>query len=118
MALETIRALNDRTRRRGVMFAAVFPNPAEPGEEVLRFCQVSGFVFPCYRDPERKAARIHETACAGRRIETGSLRGQRTRQISSRRRSIVSVPQIGFQATRATTVNRMQVTQSQLAAKF
>jgi predicted neuraminidase len=57
LALETVRAMNDRTRRRGVMFAGVFPNPAEPGEEMLRFCQASGFIFPCYRDPERKAAR-------------------------------------------------------------
>ena len=57
VALETLRTVNDRTRRRGVMFAGVFPNPAEPGEEVLRFCQASGFVFPCYRDPERNAAR-------------------------------------------------------------
>ena len=57
LALETIRAVNDRTRRRGVMFAGIFPNPAESGEEMLRFCQASGFVFPCYRDPARKAAR-------------------------------------------------------------
>ena len=33
LALETVRTVNDRTRRRGVMFAGVFPNPAEPGEE-------------------------------------------------------------------------------------
>src|SRR4051794_27751518 len=56
-AADAIRALNDRTRRRGIMFAGVFPNPAEKGEEVVRFCQASGFVFPCYRDPSRAAAR-------------------------------------------------------------
>jgi predicted neuraminidase len=57
LAIDTIRALNDRTRRRGVMFAGIFPNPAESGEEMLRFCQANGFVFPCYRDPSRAAAR-------------------------------------------------------------
>jgi predicted neuraminidase len=56
-AVEAIRTINDRTRRRGVMFAGIFPNPAEPGEEMLRFCQASAFVFPCYRDPSRNAAR-------------------------------------------------------------
>ena len=39
------------------MFAGIFPNPAESGEEMLRFCQASGLVFPCYRDPSRNAAR-------------------------------------------------------------
>jgi len=56
-AAEAIRTLNDRTRRRGVMFTGVFPNTAESGDEVLRFCQAYGFVFPCYRDPSRSAAR-------------------------------------------------------------
>jgi predicted neuraminidase len=57
LAVEVIRLVNDRNRRRGVMFVGVFPNPAESGEEVQRFCQASGFVFPCYRDPSRNAAR-------------------------------------------------------------
>lgn len=56
-AANAIRTLNDRTRRRGIMFAGVFPNAAETGEEMVRFCQASGFVFPCYRDPSRAAAR-------------------------------------------------------------
>ena len=56
-AVATIRALNDRTRRRGIVFAGIFPNPAESGEEMVRFCQTSGFVFPCYRDPTRTATR-------------------------------------------------------------
>jgi predicted neuraminidase len=57
LAASIMRAVNDRTRRRGIMFAGIFPNPAESGEEMLRFCQASGFVFPCYRDPSRSAAR-------------------------------------------------------------
>jgi hypothetical protein len=56
-AVEAIRAVNDRNRRHGVMFIGVFPNPAESGEEMLRFCQASGFVFPCYRDPSRSGTR-------------------------------------------------------------
>jgi hypothetical protein len=56
-AADAIRALNDRTRRRGIMFASIFPNAAENGEEMVSFCQASGFVFPCYRDPSRAAAR-------------------------------------------------------------
>jgi predicted neuraminidase len=57
LAIDAIRAANDRTRRRGVIFAGIFPNPAESGEEMLRFCQSYGLVFPCYRDPGRTAAR-------------------------------------------------------------
>src|SRR5215831_16581574 len=56
-AIDAIRAANDRTRRRGAIFAGIFPNPAESGEEMLRFCQAYGLVFPCYRDPGRTAAR-------------------------------------------------------------
>jgi predicted neuraminidase len=56
-AVDAVRAANDRTRRRGVIFAGIFPNPAESGEEMLRFCQAYGLVFPCYRDPARTAAR-------------------------------------------------------------
>jgi predicted neuraminidase len=57
LAIDQIRVENDRTRRRGVAFAGVFPNPAESGDEVLRFCQSYGLVFPCYLDPARNAAR-------------------------------------------------------------
>ena len=53
-AVDAIRKTNDRNRRRKVMFAGVFPNPAESGDEVREFCQASGFVFPCYRDPKHK----------------------------------------------------------------
>ena len=56
-ATESIRKLNDLYRRRRVMFVGVFPNPAESGDEIRDFCQASGFVFPCYRDPMQKAAR-------------------------------------------------------------
>lgn len=57
LAVDAIRTANDRHRRRKIMFAGIFPNPAESGEEMLRFCQASGFVFPCYRDPSRRVAR-------------------------------------------------------------
>ena len=53
---DEIRKLNDRYRRRKIMFAGIFPNPAEPGDEIRAFCQASGFVFPCYRDPRHTAA--------------------------------------------------------------
>jgi predicted neuraminidase len=48
--------LDSANRRKRVMFAGVFPNPAESAGEVREFCQGSGFIFPCYRDPQRKAA--------------------------------------------------------------
>src|SRR6266404_3953135 len=54
-AADAIRRLNDMNRRRRVMFVGVFANPAESAEEVRAFCQGSGFVFPCYRDPRHKA---------------------------------------------------------------
>src|SRR5436305_4100083 len=50
LAVDEIRAANDRSRRRGIMFAGIFPNSAESGEEMLRFCQAYGLIFPCYRD--------------------------------------------------------------------
>jgi len=56
-ATESIRKLNDLYRRRRVMFAGVFPNPAESGDEIRDFCQASGFVFPCYRDSKQRAAK-------------------------------------------------------------
>ncbi|HXB72703.1 MAG TPA: exo-alpha-sialidase [Candidatus Acidoferrales bacterium] len=55
-AAGTIQRLNAMNRRNRVMFVAVFPNPAESAEEVRAFCQDSGFIFPCYRDPQHKAA--------------------------------------------------------------
>lgn len=51
-----IARLNDLNRRQRVMFVGIFPNPAESAEEVKAFCQDSGFIFPCYRDPRHKAA--------------------------------------------------------------
>ena len=56
-AVEEIRKTNDLYRRRKIMFAGIFPNPAEAGDEIRDFCQASGFVFPCYRDPLRTAVR-------------------------------------------------------------
>ena len=53
---EAIMKLNGMNRRQRVMFVAIFPNPAESAEEVRAFCQNSGFIFPCYRDPQHKAA--------------------------------------------------------------
>src|SRR5689334_14379059 len=53
LAVDAISAANDRYRRRQIMFAGIFPIPAESGEEMLRFCQASGFIFPCYRDPSQ-----------------------------------------------------------------
>ncbi len=55
-AAAAIGQLNSANRRRRVMFVGVFPNPAESAAEVRAFCQGNGFIFPCYRDPERKAA--------------------------------------------------------------
>jgi predicted neuraminidase len=52
-----IRELSAKLRRSGVIFAAIFPNPAETGDEIRRFCQASGFVLPCYRDPKGEAVR-------------------------------------------------------------
>jgi predicted neuraminidase len=83
-AADSIRKLNDRYRRRKVMFVGVFPSAAESGEEIRDFCQASGFVFPCYRDPQQKAARrleAHVTPEAfvldntGAVIYTGSVSG-------------------------------------------
>src|SRR4051794_41035266 len=37
LAVEAIGNVNNRNRRRKIMFAAIFPNPAESGEEILRF---------------------------------------------------------------------------------
>lgn len=54
---QTLRELNTRLRLRGILFVGVFPNAEETGEEVRRFAQRAGLLFPIYRDPERKAAK-------------------------------------------------------------
>ncbi len=54
-AAAAIQRLNRMSRRQRVIFAGVFPNPAESADEVRAFCQDSGFIFPCYRDPRHKA---------------------------------------------------------------
>ena len=56
-ASAAIRQANEKYRRRKHMFIGVFPNPAESAGEILKFCQASGFTFPCYRDPAQKAAK-------------------------------------------------------------
>ena len=56
-ATAAIKQANDKYRRRKFMFIGVFPNPAENAAEILKFCQASGFTFPCYRDPTHAAAR-------------------------------------------------------------
>jgi predicted neuraminidase len=54
-AAGALARLNNASRRRRVMFVGVFPNRSESAEEIRAFCQASGFVFPCYRDPQHKA---------------------------------------------------------------
>jgi len=54
--LQALNELNSLFRLRDVLFVGVFPNAEETGEEVLRFAQHMGFIFPVYRDPERKIA--------------------------------------------------------------
>src|SRR5436190_18020006 len=39
LAIDEIRAANDRTRRRGVIFVGIFANPAESGDEVPAFAR-------------------------------------------------------------------------------
>ena len=56
-AHESLQKLNAKVRRQKIMMVGVFPNPAESPSEVRDFCQASEFTFPCYRDPEHKAAR-------------------------------------------------------------
>ena len=54
---QTLRELNTRLRLRGILFVGIFPIAEQTGDEVGRFAQHSGLLFPIYRDPERKAAR-------------------------------------------------------------
>jgi predicted neuraminidase len=56
-AIDVINELNTRFRLREVLFVGVFPNPMEEGEEIRRYAQRRGFMFPFYRDPEGRAAR-------------------------------------------------------------
>jgi predicted neuraminidase len=56
-AAAQIRDFNAAVRRQNVMTVAIFPNPAESGDEIRVFCQTAAFVFPCYRDAEHKAVR-------------------------------------------------------------
>ncbi|MBI3851363.1 MAG: exo-alpha-sialidase [Verrucomicrobia bacterium] len=49
--------LGSRLRQRGILFVGIFPNAEETVEEVRRFAQLAGLLFPIYRDPEQKAAR-------------------------------------------------------------
>jgi predicted neuraminidase/peroxiredoxin len=54
--VKALSELGSRLRRRGILFVGVFPNAAETPEEVRRFAQSAGLLFPVYRDPRRKAA--------------------------------------------------------------
>ena len=56
-AIATIRDFNAAVRRQNVMTVAIFPDPAESGDEIRAFCQTAAFVFPCYRDPAHRAVR-------------------------------------------------------------
>ena len=49
--------LGSRLRLGGVLFVGVVPNTAEGGDEVRRFAQRGGLLFPIYRDPQHRAAR-------------------------------------------------------------
>lgn len=55
--IHTLSELSSRYRQRGVLFVGVFPSAEESGDEVRRFAQCEGLLFPIYRDPERNAAR-------------------------------------------------------------
>ncbi len=83
-AAAVIRNINNKFRRRNVMFVGVFPDPAESGHGVRDFCQASGFVFPCYLDSRQTATRrlaakhIGETFIldqSGSVIYTGDVEG-------------------------------------------
>jgi len=56
-AADEIRRLNRDFRLQGVLLVGVFPNARESGDQIRRFAQRMGFVFPVYRDPEARAAR-------------------------------------------------------------
>jgi len=44
-------------RLRGILFVGVFPNADETNDEIRRFAQSGGLLFPIYRDPDGNAAR-------------------------------------------------------------
>ncbi len=72
-----IRDMSAHLRGAGAIFAGIFPNPQETGDEVRSFCQASGFVFPCYRDPAGQAARAVEATVTPEAIvldNTGAIR--------------------------------------------
>jgi predicted neuraminidase len=50
-----IGALNQKYRRRGFLFVALFPD-RETAAEIRAFAQANGLNFPVYRDPSGKAA--------------------------------------------------------------
>lgn len=54
--IENLAELGLRLRSRGILFVGIFPNAEETAQEVRRFAQSKGWLFPIYRDPERKAA--------------------------------------------------------------
>jgi predicted neuraminidase/peroxiredoxin len=55
--MRVVSELSSRLRRREILFVGVFPNARESSDEVRRFAQSQGLLFPIYRDPEGKAAR-------------------------------------------------------------
>jgi len=55
--MQTLADLSSRLRLRGVLFVGIFPNADEKFDEVKRFAQVHGLLFPVYRDPEQRAVR-------------------------------------------------------------
>ena len=55
--MRVVSELSSRLRRRDILFVGVFPNARETSDEVRRFAQSEGLLFPIYRDPEGKAAR-------------------------------------------------------------
>lgn len=54
---QTLSELSSRLRLRGLLFVGIFPNAEETSDEVRRFAQRAGLLFPIYRDPEQKAAK-------------------------------------------------------------
>jgi predicted neuraminidase len=54
--ITTINKLNSRVRLRGILLVGIFPNSEETSDEVRKFAQSNGLLFPVYREPELKAA--------------------------------------------------------------
>jgi peroxiredoxin len=55
-ATQILGELGSRLRLRGILFVGIFPNAAETDDEVRRFAQREGLLFPIYRDPDRRVA--------------------------------------------------------------